>query len=249
VPNVQTDEAFPTGSRAREWDRLVAEDPAGTVFHSARFLRLWCRHLRGECDLRLRTVTEAGAVLGVVPEVREPRDGLRTAHFSGGLHVTDYLGPVSRPEHRGPVVEGWLDTLAGERDWDVLVAGALAEDAGWHGHIAGQARRRGFDVAGPTAHDVCPRIDLTGGWDAYLARLQGKQRHEIRRKARRLAREAGVVKIDEVDPDDQAPALHAFAAAQRGAWARGQANARAQPKVAGHASWLDCRRIRPAGAP
>nr|NIO67997.1 GNAT family N-acetyltransferase [Anaerolineae bacterium] len=40
--------------------------------------------------------------------------------------------------------------------------------------------------------DVCPVIDLPATWDAYLASLDKKQRHEIRRKMRRIEREADV---------------------------------------------------------
>jgi CelD/BcsL family acetyltransferase involved in cellulose biosynthesis len=40
--------------------------------------------------------------------------------------------------------------------------------------------------------DVCPVIDLPATWDAYLDSLDKKQRHEIRRKMRRIEREAHV---------------------------------------------------------
>jgi CelD/BcsL family acetyltransferase involved in cellulose biosynthesis len=36
-------------------------------------------------------------------------------------------------------------------------------------------------------HEVCPVIELPGSFDAYLAALDKKQRHEIRRKLRRAA--------------------------------------------------------------
>jgi CelD/BcsL family acetyltransferase involved in cellulose biosynthesis len=36
-----------------------------------------------------------------------------------------------------------------------------------------------------TVDERCPVIELPGDWDAYLARLSGKDRHELRRKLRR----------------------------------------------------------------
>lgn len=212
MADVRTEDRFPGGAIADAWEALLDLDPAGTVFHGARFLRLWCRHLRGRCDLRLRFVTEGSEVIGVVPEVRETdaATGGRIVHFAGGEHVTDYLGPVSRPEHRRTVAEAWIAAVAAEEDWDELRAAGLAEDAGWHEHLAGAADRAGLAVAGPEVEDVCPRIDLAGGWDGYLERLSSKQRHEIRRKARKLGREAGVVKLDEVDRVDGVDAIETF---------------------------------------
>ncbi len=214
MADVRTEERFPGGALADAWETLLDRDPAGTVFHGARFLRLWCRNLRGRCDLRLRFVSEGSDVIGVVPEVRETDDATdrRIVHFAGGEHVTDYLGPVSRPEHRRTVAEEWMAVLAVEDDWDVLRAGGLAEDAGWHEHVAGAADRAGLVVSGPEVEDVCPRIDLAGGWDGYLERLSSKQRHEIRRKARKLGREAGVVKLDEVERVDAVDEIDTFIA-------------------------------------
>lgn len=205
--DVRTEERFPSDDRLDgAWMRLVSADPAATIFHTSRFLRRWCRHLRGRCDLRLRFVERDGELIGVVPEVREVEaaaDGRRTvAHFAGGYHVTDYLGPVSRPEDRADVVDAWFAALAAEDDWDQLTAGGLAEDAGWHDLIAARAEAAGFTVTGPTREDVCPVIDVSGGWDGYLDRLTSKQRHEIRRKARRLSREASTVKLVNADPEE-----------------------------------------------
>ncbi|MBW3576849.1 MAG: GNAT family N-acetyltransferase [Actinobacteria bacterium] len=149
----------------------------------------------------------------MVPEVRErAADGRRTAHFAGGEHVTDYRGPVSRAEHRAAVVDAWLASLADEADFDELIAGGLAEDAGWAQLLCDRASRAGLEVVDAGVDGVCPRIDLTGGWDAYLQRISAKQRHEIRRKARKLAREGGVVKLVAVDTDDLEEAMTTFIA-------------------------------------
>lgn len=211
-----TEERFPDGPLADAWERLVVQDPAATVFHEARFLRTWCRYLRGRCDLRLRFLLDDGDdVLGVVPEVRVVRDGVRIARFAGGLHVTDYLGPVSLPDARERVVSAWFYALEQEDDWDRVVAAGVAEDSDWARLIAEAARARGWGVDGPERLDVCPRIDLRGGWDAYLGRLDAKQRHEIRRKARKLAREANSIALIDVPEAELEPALEDFIAMHR----------------------------------
>lgn len=217
VPNVRTEERFPHGAPGEAWGHLVDLDPAGSVFHTSRFLQLWCRHLRGDCDLRLRIVERDGDPIGVIPEVREADEatGTRTVHFAGGEHVTDYLGPVSRMRDRREVAEAWIGELVEEGDWDELRADGLAEDAGWHEVLAGAADRAGFVVTGPDVEDVCPRVDLGGGWDGYLSRLSSKHRHEIRRKARKIARESSSLRLEEVDPQDAPGALDEFISLHR----------------------------------
>ena len=46
------------------------------------------------------------------------------------------------------------------------------------------ARERGWPVA--SEDDVLFEVDLPPSWEEYLDRLSGKQRHEVRRKLRRL---------------------------------------------------------------
>lgn len=214
--DVRTEERFPSDDHLDEdWMGLVSADPAATIFHSSRFLRRWCRHLRGRCDLRLRFVHRDGDLIGVIPEVREHEGDRAVAHFAGGYHVTDYLGPVSRPADRSDVVDAWFDALSSEDDWDELAAGGLAEDAGWHDLIAKRATDAGYDVSGPTREDVCPVVDVSGGWDGYLERLSSKQRHEIRRKARRLSREASTVKLVTIDHQELHDEVDRFVALAR----------------------------------
>lgn len=221
VLDVRTEDRFPTDEGVdRAWMDLVAADPAASIFHTSHFLRRWCRHLRGRCDLRLRLVHRDGELIGVVPEVRENEGGptgpRTVAHFAGGHHVTDYLGPVSRPDDRADVVDAWFGALENERDWDELNAGGLPEDAGWHELIAERARAGGLEVTGPKQEGVCPVVDTSDGWDAYLERITGKQRHEIRRKARKLVREADSVQLVDVERADMHDELDRFIGMARG---------------------------------
>lgn len=211
MADLRTEESFPEGALADAWQALIDEDPTASIFHSARFLHRWCEHLRRDCQLQLRFVYDDDRLIGVVPEVR---DG-SFVHFAGGEHVTDYLGPVSRPEDRGQVVATWFEHLADDDSWDRLVAAGLAEDAGWHELIAKEADRLGFSVDGPDIEDVCPRVGIGGGWAAYLDAITGKQRHEIRRKARKLARETASAELAEVALDDLHDAVDEFVTLHR----------------------------------
>ena len=215
MAQVHTLDSFPRGSFSDVWEQLTTVDPQASVFHTPAFLRVWWSQLGGSTAVRVRLVLEGQRLVGVVPEVRQ-RVGSVTgprvvAGFAGGTEVTDYRGPISAAADRRAVASAWIEELAGDREWDDLVAGGLAEDAGWHDAIATAGRAAGFTVVDEVAEDVCPRIDLSGGWAGYLERVGAKQRHEIRRKTRRLAAGArSKVRLVRVAPERLGDGLRRF---------------------------------------
>jgi hypothetical protein len=79
----------------RDWSELVRLDPAGTIFHTPDFLKLYWEEFGEEPDhLLLAFGEDAGTQVAAVAFERID-DTLR---FLGGTEVTDYLGPVGRPE-------------------------------------------------------------------------------------------------------------------------------------------------------
>jgi CelD/BcsL family acetyltransferase involved in cellulose biosynthesis len=106
-------------------------------------------------------------------------------------------------------VADYLDLIAvagrEEEVWKALLP-ALAEDPGRSldlrpipaasptpGLLASLAESAGL-TARVAAEERCPVIELPGSWDAYLAGLSGKDRHELRRKLRRA--EAGRPRVE-----------------------------------------------------
>lgn len=215
VIELRTHEDIPTAAARAEWELLLDEDPAATVFQGPRFLSAWHRVLGQRTTPRVHTVHgDDGRLIGVIPEghVREgsPTGPVEVRRFLGGTEVTDYLGPVSRPEDRVDVAGAYVAHLEQDRDWDDAVLGGLAVDSGWGDAFVGAAGEQGLTVFERDVEDVCPRVDLSGGYDAYLGRLKGKLRHELTRKARKLARDAGELEVIAVPPDRVASELDTF---------------------------------------
>ena len=202
---LRTHDGIPEGSLRADWEALVDDDPDATIFHTPRYLAVWSRVLAEGAAAQVRTVHREGRLAGVVPEARErlgsPSGPYEVLRFLGGTEVTDYLGPVARPEDRADVAGAYAEALAEDLDWDELAASGLAADTGWVEALARNGQRVGLQVGEVAVQDVCPRVDLSGGYEAYLGRLPGKQRHELRRKARKLARDAGPVELVEVPVD------------------------------------------------
>lgn len=211
---LRTHHGIPSGSLRTDWEVLVDDDPDATIFHTPRYLAAWARVLGDRVAPRVHTLHRQGRLVGVVADAHErqgsPTGPTEILRFLGGTEVTDYLGPVARPEDRDDVMAAYMDTLARDKDWDEFVAGGLSVDTGWPDAVQRHAARVGFEVVESTVEDVCPRVDLSDGYEAYLDRLPGKQRHELRRKARKLARDAGELRTVEVAAGDVVARLDEF---------------------------------------
>lgn len=210
----RTHRALPTGASRGEWELLADEDPNATVFHAPRYLAVWHRTLAQGTPIRVHTVHRDGRLIGVVADANDrqgsPTGPVEVRRFQGGTEVTDYLGPISRPEDRSDVADAYVANLAADVDWDEFVAGGLAVDSGWIDALRRAADTHGLKIIQDDLEDVCPRVDLSGGHDAYLARLPGKLRQELSRKTRKLARDAGDLQLVEVPPDEVAGELDGF---------------------------------------
>lgn len=189
-----------------EWELLCDEDPDATVFHGPRYLETWGRVFAGGVPVRVHTVHRDGRLIGVVADANDlsgsPAGPQEIRRFQGGSEVTDYLGPVSRPEDRADVADAYVANLARDVDWDEFIAGGLAADTGWPQVFRAAAAQHGLTVVTDEVEDVCPRVDISGGYEAYLDALPGKLRQELTRKTRKLSRDAGALELVEVAPDE-----------------------------------------------
>jgi CelD/BcsL family acetyltransferase involved in cellulose biosynthesis len=221
VIELRTHEDVPVGSARSEWELLLDEDPSATIFQGPRYLSTWHRVLGQRATARVHTVLDDDRrLIGVIPEGHE-REGSATGpvevrRFLGGTDVTDYLGPVARPEDRADVADAYVRYLAADRDWDDAVLGGLAVDTGWGDAIARAAKEHGLSIFERDVEAVCPQVDIAGGYDAYLAALKGKQRQELARKARKLARDAGELDVVEVAAAEVPEQMEAFLDMARG---------------------------------
>ena len=179
---------------AEDWESLAGQDPSATVFHLPQYLGIWWNEFGSSCEeLAVVALREADQLRGVCALTRHEGGVVR---FAGDPDVTDYLGPVSCSEDRDVVAAAVIKEARtiGQR----LEFNGLAAESGWPDAFAAAAKEAGL-TASIVELDACPRISVAEGFDAYLAALSGKLRHEIRRKERRL-REAGEMIVRISDP-------------------------------------------------
>jgi CelD/BcsL family acetyltransferase involved in cellulose biosynthesis len=191
-----------------EWDALLGRSASNVVFLARQWLGSWWRHFGQGEDCRLQLLVlreEGGALVGIAPlfVAREPippvqkytrgvpRPGpsggpVRAVKFVGGTEVADYLDMIAPAERLEQVWGSVLDYLLERRgEWDVIDLHSLPEWSRSREVLPRVAEARGlhFDVF---AEDVCPVAVLPGEWETYLMSLRKKDRHELRRKVRKL---------------------------------------------------------------
>jgi CelD/BcsL family acetyltransferase involved in cellulose biosynthesis len=187
---VRTDDAA-LGDLAAEWNTLLDSDPSASAFHTPEYAAAaWETELGADRAFAAIEMRREGELVGLATVTIDP-DG--TLRFLGNAAVSDYLGPISAPQDRDEVAVGFVEGIS-RLEWKTGDLLGLAGDSAWPEALSRAAKAADLRVT-EAQQDVCPRVALTGDFDSYLASISSKLRHEIRRKARRLEREAGPYSI------------------------------------------------------
>jgi len=169
-----------TGLGEAGWDRLVARSQSPAPFLGWSFQTIWWQAF-GHAPLRLLgTQDGAGEWVGMLPLYQAEPGLLRLV---GGTDVADYLDIVAAAGREEEVWKALLPALAElpGLGLDLRPVPARSATATLLPVLAGAS---GF-ACRLERDDRCPVLDLPPSWDAYLTRLSGKDRHELRRKLRR----------------------------------------------------------------
>ena len=177
---------------AVEWNELLRVSASHVPFLRHEFISTWWRTLGGgeweHGDLFVLTgYGEDGALRGAAPLfLTQNREGAAALMLLGSIEIADYLDILARPADLPRLVSGMLDFLYGSQapDWQVLDLYNILEDSPSLPALQAEAERRGLAITQEKLQH-CPYIPLPGDWETYLAGIDKKQRHEIRRKIRR----------------------------------------------------------------
>ena len=166
------------------WNSLLASARQPFVFLSWQWQTAWAAaFLDGRPLHLLRVSDDAGALAGILP-LYEDSPGIR--RLVGGVDVSDYLDVIVPAGLEEDVWQALVQHRAGEgSEWDLHAIRAASPTLEILPRLCSTAGLQ-TDVA---AEERCPVLELPASWDAYLERLSGKDRHELRRKIRKLERE------------------------------------------------------------
>ncbi len=150
------------------------------------WLEVWWQAFAAEYELYLKAVWRNGNLTGVAP--LKLREG--TAGFIGSVDVCDYVDFVVVPGQEIEFFDVVINDLKREGishlDLKPLRPGSTVMT-----QMVPLMRKWKCDVT-CDREDVSPEVELPPTWEEYLVLLATKQRHEVKRKLRRLE-EAGQV--------------------------------------------------------
>lgn len=166
------------------WNGLLERSRLPSVFLTWPWQVEWSRAFAADRPLQLLAATDAEGVLtGLLPLYAEAPARLR---ILGGVDVSDYLDVLAPAGREEEVWHALLQHRAAQPvEWDLHGIRAASPTVGLLPALASACGLR----AVVAREERCPVLALPKSWDEYLARLSGKDRHELRRKMRRLERE------------------------------------------------------------
>jgi CelD/BcsL family acetyltransferase involved in cellulose biosynthesis len=167
-------------SLAPEWDELAAGSPQG-VFATPAWHRLWCEAYAGERALHFFAVRQGERLVAVAPLMWEDNCITRI----GADDLWDYQDLVVAPDADASAVIAALLEAVGAWPWESLVLPGVPQASPTRAACLQLADVLGYECAEELAH-VAPKATLPTDWESYLGTLSKKDRHELRRKFRRL---------------------------------------------------------------
>jgi len=157
-----------------------------SVFVLPSWLQSWWQIFGAETEIMLRVVHRDRNITGIAPLMRKGE----TAYFLGSTDVCDYMDFIAVPGMETEFFSELVDNLK-ENGIKKLDLAHVRPDSTVLKFLQPVANGKGYTVL-VTPEEISLETNLPADWDEYLASLTGKQRHEVRRKLRRLY-EAGQV--------------------------------------------------------
>lgn len=161
------------------------------VFTTPAWLKTWWKHFGGGSELFLGVAeTGDGEAIGLAPL----RVKGQTAQFIGDASVCDYLDFTVKQGYEKEFYAALKGVLF-KKGLKHLILDSVRSDSFVNTHLKDYALKDGFGVTF-VPHDVSLEKELPSTWEEYLMSLDSKQRHEIRRKLRRLNEEGDVEYVE-----------------------------------------------------
>lgn len=194
-----------------EWNDLLARSRFDTIFLTWEWQTTWWQHL-GESrgPLYILAAREEGRLVAILPLYVGDENG-QSLQVVGCIEVSDYLDLIIEQGREEEVYRYFLAWLLGPDapEWRVVDLCNQPAASLSHTLLPKLAEEAGLAVS-VFQEDVSPIVSLPrpeddsdpaaeAAWDTYLGSLDKKERHEIRRKLRRVEREAPDAAVRFVD--------------------------------------------------
>ena len=167
-------------SLEKSWQELLAACTTNHIFLTPQWQGAWWQAFGSGSQLLLLSVQRDTELMGIVPLMRQEEK----ISFIGSSDVCDYMDLIARRGQEVAIFSQLLDYLE-PMDWNSIDLQSLLPHSLALSHFAPLAQQRGYLVE-ITREDVSPQLFLPSSWEKYLSQLKRKDRHELKRKLRRL---------------------------------------------------------------
>ncbi len=175
------------------WNNLLNESIVHVPFLRFEYLYNWWETRGGgewnrHSKLVLITAHREQTLVGIAPLFWAEHEGHPSLLLLGSIEISDYLSALVRPGDLEEFTSGLFDFLTTHPEiphWEKLDLYNILEPSPVIDMLEGQAKQRGWSFNAARIQPS-PYIELPGDWETYLSSIDKKQRHEIRRKIRRL---------------------------------------------------------------
>ncbi len=183
--------AYRTTEETLDWyNNYHKSDPSGLVweplFILPAWVYVWHRNFAPDERAVVVAVREGGVVQGIAPLLMKGE----TASIMGTPNVCDYLDVLAAPGYEATAATALLDYLT-QKNIRRFDAGVVRPDSFVATQLLPAGAKAGWRVFSEP-DEVTLETSLPASWEQYLGGLDPKQRHEVKRKLRRIE-EAGQV--------------------------------------------------------
>jgi len=175
-----------------EWNELLDRSASHVPFLRYEYLSSWWHTCGGgewlDAELLLITARKDGVLIGAAPLFYTPNHEEKPALLLvGSIEISDFLDFLADPEDLELFLSELLIFLAGDQfpKWETIDLYNILDSSPTLKILANTAEKQGW-TSSIEIYKQSPIIYLPGDWEKYLAHIDKKQRHEIRRKIRRL---------------------------------------------------------------
>lgn len=164
-----------------DWNLILSSEPNTNIFLTPIWQQTWWDIMANpHQDLLLLKCINDERVSGIAPLTRE--SGSLT--FLGGTDLCDIHDFIITKGMENHFFDSVLEFLDNE-DWDIVKLESIPEWSSALLHLPEKATARGYNVR-IDHEDSLMGVSLPDTWDEYLSSLRKKDRHELRRRLRRL---------------------------------------------------------------
>ena len=163
-----------------KWQELLTNSSTNHIFFTPQWQRSWWQVFGNGYELILLSVNHDSQMVGIVPLKLKDKQ----LSFIGSRDVCDYMDFVARNGWEDYVFTRLMEYLE-PLQWNRIELDSVLAESFILKSLVPLIKQNGYQVEIKQTN-VSPQLFLPSNWDSYLTSLSSKDRHEIRRKLRRL---------------------------------------------------------------